>query len=112
MQTWFGTLTMRRTVRPEKKKALSNKALETLWWRGGGSNSRPSHCERDALPAELPPHNGNYFSALADGFDAPRCESASGGLADGGREQVFHLLAHLERMGVGVHRHVRPRQAL
>ncbi len=26
------------------------------WWRGGGSNSRPSHCERDALPAELPPH--------------------------------------------------------
>jgi hypothetical protein len=26
------------------------------WWSGGGSNSRPSHCERDALPAELPPH--------------------------------------------------------
>ena len=25
-------------------------------WSGGGSNSRPSHCERDALPAELPPH--------------------------------------------------------
>ena len=25
--------------------------------RGGGSNSRPSHCERDALPAELPPHD-------------------------------------------------------
>jgi hypothetical protein len=27
-----------------------------LWWRGGGSNSRPPHCERGALPAELPPH--------------------------------------------------------
>src|SRR5688572_32358999 len=26
-----------------------------IWWSGGGSNSRPSHCERDALPAELPP---------------------------------------------------------
>ena len=26
-----------------------------MWWSGGGSNSRPSHCERDALPAELPP---------------------------------------------------------
>jgi hypothetical protein len=26
-----------------------------LWWRRGGSNSRPSHCERDALPAELRP---------------------------------------------------------
>ena len=26
------------------------------WWSRGGSNSRPSHCERDALPAELRPH--------------------------------------------------------
>ncbi len=26
------------------------------WWSGWGSNPRPSHCERDALPAELPPH--------------------------------------------------------
>ena len=32
------------------------------WWRGGGSNSRPSHCERDALPAELPPHGDCEFS--------------------------------------------------
>ena len=31
------------------------------WWSGGGSNSRPSHCERDALPAELPPHTGRIF---------------------------------------------------
>src|SRR5213082_3133877 len=28
----------------------------TKWWSGRGSNPRPSHCERDALPAELPPH--------------------------------------------------------
>ena len=29
--------------------------FETLdnWWTRGGSNSWPSHCERDALPAEL-----------------------------------------------------------
>lgn len=26
------------------------------WWRRGGSNSRPSDCEPDALPAELRPH--------------------------------------------------------
>ena len=26
-----------------------------MWWSRGGSNSRPSHCERDALPAELRP---------------------------------------------------------
>ena len=39
------------------KRALKTKAL-LYWWSGGGSNSRPSHCERDALPAELPPHGG------------------------------------------------------
>src|SRR6185436_14251926 len=33
------------------------------WWSGGGSNSRPSHCERDALPAELPPRGGADFTA-------------------------------------------------
>src|SRR3546814_11639857 len=26
------------------------------WWSGWGSNPRPSRCERDALPAALPPH--------------------------------------------------------
>ena len=25
------------------------------WWRRRGSNPRPSHCERDALPTELLP---------------------------------------------------------
>ena len=37
-------------TRPASRKLL------IYWWSGGGSNSRPSHCERDALPAELPPH--------------------------------------------------------
>ena len=32
-----------------------NPRQHDLWWRRGGSNSRPSHCERDALPAELRP---------------------------------------------------------
>ncbi len=27
-----------------------------IWWSRGGSNSRPSHCERADLPAELRPH--------------------------------------------------------
>ena len=26
------------------------------WWSGRGSNPRPLHCERSALPTELPPH--------------------------------------------------------
>ena len=35
------------------------------WWSRGGSNSRPSHCERDALPAELRPHvDQNRFGNL------------------------------------------------
>ena len=37
-------------------RALTGSRSLCGWWRGGGSNSRPSHCERDALPAELPPH--------------------------------------------------------
>ena len=44
---------------------------ERWWWRGGGSNSRPSHCERDALPAELPPH-GN-----TDSSEKPQRRSAT-----------------------------------
>src|SRR5438876_8557774 len=28
------------------------------WWTAGGSNPRPLHCERSALPAELAAHGG------------------------------------------------------
>ena len=34
---------------------LSYRGMGIKWWSRGGSNSRPSHCERDALPAELRP---------------------------------------------------------
>jgi hypothetical protein len=27
------------------------------WWSGRGSNPRPRHCERRALPTELPPRH-------------------------------------------------------
>ena len=36
------------------------------WWRRGGSNSRPSHCERDALPAELRPQESRIIAQAAD----------------------------------------------
>src|ERR1700721_1499280 len=29
------------------------------WWSQAGSNRRPRHCERRALPAELWPHRGS-----------------------------------------------------
>ncbi len=38
-----------------KKKGQPRTVALEYWWRRGGSNSRPSHCERDALPAELRP---------------------------------------------------------
>src|SRR5471032_696793 len=48
---------MRKYCRRKKtRRARSCAGFRRItWWRGGGSNSRPSHCERDALPAELPP---------------------------------------------------------
>ena len=33
------------------------------WWRRRGSNPRPSHCERDALPTELLPRKGRRILA-------------------------------------------------
>ena len=39
-----------------RKKAQAQPWAFLIWWSRGGSNSRPSHCERDALPAELRPH--------------------------------------------------------
>ena len=41
---------------PKRVRACSPSRPCHRWWRGGGSNSRPLHCERSALPAELPPH--------------------------------------------------------
>ena len=45
------------TLALRAEKNLTDKGwVFRYWWRGGGSNSRPPHCERGALPAELPPH--------------------------------------------------------
>ena len=32
-----------------------------VWWTAGGSNPRPPHCERGALPTELAAHLSNHF---------------------------------------------------
>lgn len=50
------TKQIRRTETKKPWHTKVSKAFPSgIWWSGGGSNSRPSHCERDALPAELPP---------------------------------------------------------
>src|SRR5438105_15542353 len=49
------------------RSARSFNSRPSLWpkrtgqWSGGGSNSQPSHCERDALPIELPPQRVNHY---------------------------------------------------
>ena len=37
----------------------SCRRFKRSWWSRGGSNSRPLHCERSALPAELRPHGAD-----------------------------------------------------
>lgn len=52
------------TVAAEPKNKRPDLAIGPFgfrWWSGGGSNSRPSHCERDALPAELPPQQSTII---------------------------------------------------
>jgi hypothetical protein len=41
--------------RSPKEKSQPSQAGFSIWWSQGGSNSRPRHCERRALPAELWP---------------------------------------------------------
>src|SRR5512140_2207085 len=38
---------------------LSSLIESNRWWSRGGSNPRPPHCERGALPAELRPQRGS-----------------------------------------------------
>lgn len=59
--TWCG-----QNLRPNAKQRTTSRDVVrcfywNCWWSGGGSNSRPSHCERDALPAELPPQQSTII---------------------------------------------------
>ena len=40
-------------------------------WSGGGSNSRPLHCERSALPTELPPQTLSSTLCHSSAFGKP-----------------------------------------
>ena len=60
----------------KKKGPETIRALLMGWWRGGGSNSRPPHCERGALPAELPPQRKPDFNQNTPGNAWPACQDA------------------------------------
>ena len=54
-------LAFRRRTAVERRPYREGRNLlrpPTRWWRRGDSNSRPSRCERDALPTELLPRGG------------------------------------------------------
>lgn len=64
---WFGKKEIELHFQDNQwlKKALGLKSFSVnkcdkgvlqKWWTGWGSNPRPSDCQPDALPAELPAH--------------------------------------------------------
>src|SRR5690606_39404620 len=53
-----------RGGRPETEKAARGRLFPGSWWSQGGSNSRPRHCERRALPAELWPHGEAHSTQI------------------------------------------------
>ena len=78
-----------------------NALAQVIWWRRGGSNSRPSHCERDALPAELRPRRkGKSIVIIA--FMGRRVITLS---------SKFHVLSQCCHTGVYKHGdYTRPKQ--
>ena len=59
---------MRATIMAVAVALLARDALEAAplldgWWSRWGSNPRPPHCERGALPTELLPHARAALSA-------------------------------------------------
>ena len=62
-------------------------------WSGGGSNSQPRHCERRALPVELPPQKKKLFCFHSCLSRLDRTNRPGGCLAEGMtvyNTQTFH----------------------
>ena len=55
-QFWWAQMDSNHRPHAYQACALTTWAMRPLWWRWGGSNSWPSACKADALPAELHPH--------------------------------------------------------
>src|SRR6188472_4103943 len=63
----------RRNDWSQRKKTDALSVLK-YWWRRGGSNSRPPHCERGALPAELLPHGFQLYRIGPGATNRGRCD--------------------------------------
>src|SRR5713226_8763580 len=60
--------TSNRRLHREKKRPsdFTRRPWMFIWWTARGSNPRPPHCERGALPAELAAHS---FVDRFEGFE-------------------------------------------
>ena len=68
---WWAQMDSNHRPHAYQACALTTWAMRPFWWRWGGSNSWPSACKADALPAELHPHfpassKSNNAMTLAD----------------------------------------------
>ncbi len=74
------TAALRRTAPALALRARKNPTdkgwVLRYWWSRGGSNPWPSHCERDALPAELRPlSHGSHYTHSQQQNGRPICAS-------------------------------------
>src|ERR1700687_5359475 len=46
----------------QRPSGFTGRPWMPVWWRRRGSNPRPPHCERGALPAELRPHRSEIIA--------------------------------------------------
>src|SRR6266481_7035010 len=75
------------------------------WWRRRGSNPRPSHCERDALPTELLPLSGRRIVAAKAELCQKSAHRSAKTRYDGSKE----VLRDVEDRGAGARIHATGR---
>ena len=68
-------------------------------WSGGESNSRPLHCERSALPTELPPQNDR----LSISATFPRVSPSPDGKTCKAKLLLANTLAHVAQAVITCH---------
>jgi hypothetical protein len=67
------TIAKRKNDRNALLRETREETVLGRWWSRQGSNLRPSHCERDALPTELRPHPPSTSAVTAAFSELLQC---------------------------------------
>ena len=63
---WYVSIELRPDIIHKKARTVAGSETTIFivfkWWSRGGSNSRPRHCERRALPSELRPQSARIVA--------------------------------------------------